>query len=150
VLPAAEAVAQASSSARINMVELAYVNQLRAPDAPKRGPHPPLAVFLRPVSGFGGEFLAEPEDARLQARWRIAGDDGAPIGRLYASADPVFLRDETPIYQLTLTARLLAARADPSEAVALFDVAHNSIVRGFADLTTDAMHATWGLERETP
>ncbi len=107
---------------------------------------PPLGRFLRPVGSFAGDFLSEPEDARLQARWRIPGDNGAPVGRLYAAADPAFNLDGTPIYLLTLTARLLADQAEPSAAVELLDLAHDWIVRGFKDLTTDEMHTTWGLE----
>lgn len=150
LLPAANAVAASSSSARINMVELAYVNQLRVPGAARRDPHPALGTFLRPVCEFRGEFLTEPEDARLQARWRIPGSDGAPIGRLYVAADPVFLRDETPVYQFGLTARLLAPHAVPPATIDLFDLAHDWIVRGFKDLTTLDMHSLWGLEEETP
>ncbi|MGB0094416.1 MAG: TIGR04255 family protein [Solirubrobacteraceae bacterium] len=150
VLPAADDVATSSPAARINMVELTYVNQLRAQDARKGDPHPPLPDFLRPIGHFQGEFLSEPEDARLQARWRIPGDGGDPIGRLYAAAEPAFLHDQTPIYQLVLTARLIAGHAVPADTIPLFDVAHNWIVRGFKDLTTDTMQSVWGpVEGET-
>lgn len=149
VLPAANSVAASTSAAGINAVELSYVNQLRASGAGRRGPHPPLGLFLKVVASFRGDFLGEQEDARVQARWRIPGNSGEPIGRLYATAEPGFDRDETPIYLLTLTARILAAHADPPAAIALLDLAHSWIVRGFKDLTTDEMHATWGLERET-
>lgn len=150
VLPAVDDVAASSSAARINMVELTYVNQLRAQDARKGDPHPPLAHFLRSVGHFQGEFLSEPEDARLQARWRIPGDAGDPIGRLYAGAEPAFLHDQTPIYQLVLTARLLAGHAESAATIRLFDLAHNWIVRGFKDLTTNTMQSAWGVvEGET-
>ena len=149
VLPAADKVAASSSAARINMVELTYVNQLSAQDARKGDPHPPLTDFLRPVGRFQGEFLSEPEDARLQARWRIPGDAGDPIGRLYVGAEPAFLHDQTPIYQLALTARLLAGHAEPAATIPLFDLAHNWIVRGFKDLTTTKMQSVWGLDGET-
>jgi len=149
VLPAADEVAASSSAARINMVELTYVNQLRVQGARKGDPHPPLTDFLRSVGHFHGEFLSEPEDARLQARWRIPGDGDHPIGRLYAVAEPAFLHDQTPIYQLVLTARLLAQHAKPADTIPLFDLAHNWIVRGFKDLTTDTMQSVWGLEAKT-
>jgi uncharacterized protein (TIGR04255 family) len=80
VLSAAELVAGSSSAARINMVELTYVNQLRAPDAVSRGPHPPVATFVRPLSHFGGDFsvrtrgcaragaLADPQRGRTAGR----------------------------------------------------------------------------------
>lgn len=148
VLPAADEVAASSPAARINMVELTYVNQLRAPDARKGDPHPPLEDFLRPLGDFRGEFLGEPEDARLQARWRIRDDTGEPIGRLYAGAEPAFLLDQTPIYQLVLTARLLASHAEPAATIPLFDRAHDWIVRGFRDLTTSTMHSAWGVQGE--
>jgi uncharacterized protein (TIGR04255 family) len=148
VLPAADEVAASSSAARVNVVELTYVNQLGAADARKGDRHPPLKDFLRLLSDFRGEFLGEPEDARLQARWRLPGDTGDPIGRLYAGAEPAFLHDQTPIYQLVLTARLLASHAEPAATIPLFDLAHDWIVRGFTDLTTSTMHSAWGLERE--
>jgi hypothetical protein len=104
---------------------------------------------MRSIGRFQGEFLSEPEDARLQARWRIPGDAGDPVGRLYAVAEPVFLHDQTPIYQLALTARLLAPHAEPATTIPFFDLAHNWIVRGFKDLTTNTMQSVWGLEGAT-
>jgi uncharacterized protein (TIGR04255 family) len=150
VLPIAERVVTSVPTARINVVELSYINELRAGEAAPRGLHPPLNRFLRSVGSFDGEFLPQPEDARLQARWRIPGDAGVPVGRLYAAAEPAFSnRDETPIYVLNLTARLLAGHSGPSDAVALLDTAHEWIVRGFKDLTTDEMHKIWSLEEDT-
>jgi uncharacterized protein (TIGR04255 family) len=148
-LPVIESVALANPEAGpIDAVELTYVNELLASDSQPRSAHPLLSRFVRSLDPMGGEFLLEPEDTRLQARWRINNDDGSPLGRLYASADPAFRRDEIPVYLLTMTARLLAAGADAEAAVSLLDAAHLWIVRGFKDLTTDEMHKIWGLETE--
>lgn len=148
-LPVIESVASVTGNPDlVNAVELTYVNELRAPDSQPRSGHPLLSRFLRSLDPMGGEFLQEPEDTRLQARWRIPDESGAPIGRLYASAEPAFHRDEVPVYLLTMTARLLASGADAETTINLLDAAHLWIVRGFKDLTTDEMHNTWGLETE--
>lgn len=145
--PVIESVALANPEAGpIDAVELTYVNELCAPDSQPRSAHPLLSRLVRSLDPMGGEFLQEPEDTRLQARWRINNDDGSPLGRLYASADPAFRRDEVPIYLLTMTVRLLAAGADAEAAVSLLDAAHLWIVRGFKDLTTKEMHDIWDLE----
>jgi uncharacterized protein (TIGR04255 family) len=127
----------------INFVELTYINELLWPESEPRGQRPRLGRFIRSLQPFGGEFLEEPEDARLQARWRIAGDDGAPRGRLYASIEPAFRSDQRPVYYLTLTARLRATNPDALGTVALLDEAHVWIVKGFADLTSDKMQDIW-------
>ena len=132
----------------INAVELTYVNELSAPDAQPRSAHPRLSRFLRSLDQMGGDFLEEPEDTRLQARWLIKDEAGAPIGRLYASADPAYRRDEVPVYLLSMTARLLAEESTTEALVRLLDVAHLWNVCGFKDLTTREMHKLWGLQTE--
>lgn len=136
------------SGAEPNVVEMIYVNELVTPDEKVSDHHPPLGRFVRALGPLNGSFLPEPEDARLQARWRINNHEGTPIGRLYASVEPAVRGDEVPVYLLNMTARLLASGADADRVVALMDCAHDWIVRGFKDLTPDEMHEFWRLKEE--
>jgi uncharacterized protein (TIGR04255 family) len=136
----------------IDVCELSYVNHLATVE-PSAG-HPPLSRFLRYLAPMAGpDFLPEAEDARLQARWLMRAsvpDSGSqPIGRLYAEATPVFQVGGEPAYLLTLTARMVGEELDRAGALALLDIGHEWIVRGFKDITTDEMHHTWDLTEAT-
>jgi uncharacterized protein (TIGR04255 family) len=135
-------------AAALEYVELTYVNELLAGDAMPRGPHPLLSRFLRWLSPIEGEFLREPEDSQLQARWRIPRQDGSAVGRLYMAANPAFRRDEMPVYVLTMTARLRVDNSELDAVIGQLDTAHLWILHAFRDLTTPEMHETWGLRTE--
>lgn len=143
-----DAAATSASMNGINAVELSYVNELSVPEGAPPGVHPQFSRFVRrvqPMAEF--EFLPESEDLRFQARWRIPDENGAPIGRLYASAEPAFkVGNEEPIYLMTMVARLMVPGSGLADAIKAIDNGHEWIVRGFKDLTTDEMHRQWGLE----
>lgn len=140
----------------INLCEVTYVNpvEYRGRRA-AAGHHPDLAKIINRLrSRPRGAFLPEPEDAQLQARWRIppeeVGREGPlPAGRLYLSASPGLRPPQnTPIYLVNLTARVIPSGGDAHSAMAALDAGHKWVVLGFKDLTTPRMHQQWGLKEQ--
>lgn len=133
----------------VNFCELSYINEIAVPGVKTAQPHPDLSTILDVVNTLKGrDFLPQAEDAQFQARWRIPAKqlpDGAPIGRLYLAVTPAFRADtQLPIYGLNLTSRVVPPpAADFGLALEILDIGHDWIVRGFADLTTKAMHDQW-------
>lgn len=137
----------------VDLVEVTYVNRIEVPDTPASyDSHPDLGVILNRVAAIEGQsFLGVPEDAQYQARWRIPSSSGEPrpAGRLYLIATPTLDTDrQLPIYLLNLTARVKPT-ADQGSPIAALNLAHDWVVLGFKDLTTNGMHSAWGL-REPP
>jgi uncharacterized protein (TIGR04255 family) len=91
-------------------------------------------------------FLPGPEDVRFAARYPMRDGAGNFCGRLSASVQPARLvQDNSKIMVFTLTARGATQPAGDLRGVMPFmDMAREWIVRGFADLTTEAMHKVWG------
>ncbi|MFL5845288.1 MAG: TIGR04255 family protein [Solirubrobacteraceae bacterium] len=134
-----------------NFLELSYINEITVPGSQPGESHPRVEDIFRVVDWSAADaFLGRPEDAQLQARWRIPHDrlpEGSQVGRLYFSANPGFrVIDQMPIYAVNLVARVVPAPSTSAEeAIAAADTGHEWIVRGFADLTTPAMHELWEL-----
>jgi len=136
----------------INLVELVYVNAIEFPGSSADDDHPDLARIINRFNpGKPAGFLGQPEDAQLEARWRIPGTSlgvERPAGRLYLSATPALKASEiSPIYMVTMTGRVMPTEGNPEAAMEALDVAHEWVVLGFDDLTTPEMHRLW--ERHT-
>ncbi len=149
----------------VELSEVTYVNPIEDPgDAATDHvgrTHPDLANIINRFQHRPSEaFLPEAEDAHLQARWRIAGPAGEPIGRLHLSVEPGLrppqpipadlaqadlALDPTPIYLVNMTARVMPAGDTVDRAMKALDIAHEWVVLGFKDLTTATMHDYWGL-----
>ena len=88
-------------------------------------------------------FLPAPEEAVLRWRYRIPGIDG-PAGRLYVTAQPSWrTADGSPVWVMNLMARGAPIGTGIDGAFEFFDLGREWVVRGFADLTTDAMQSYW-------
>jgi len=138
----------------VDLTEVTYVNPIDAPGPSRGGGHPELAKIVNRVRPRPRKsFLPHAEDAQVQARWRIPGNDvgagGRPVGRLYMTAAPG-VRPPTgePIYVMTLVGRVIPAGNDESAAWRALDTAHEWVVLGFKDLTTQDMHELWGLREK--
>jgi hypothetical protein len=128
-------------------VELQYINPIQAVgDTP--GTHGQLARILRYLERDPERrYLPPVEDTQLQQRFRIEDGAGTPIGRLYVIAVPA-LDPQTmqPVYLVTMLARGRPGEGDlPESAVGFFEQAHDLIVHGFREVTTDEMHKIWGM-----
>ncbi len=88
----------------------------------------------------GTSFLPEPEYARFNVHFRLP----AERGRLRAEVVPVLGDgDSKPTMQFRLIAK---GRPEGSSLVDIrewMDLAHEWVVRGFTDMTTEHVHAIW-------
>jgi uncharacterized protein (TIGR04255 family) len=132
---------------RADFCELTYVNELETPGADASIlPLESVLSVVRSVREFA--FLPPPDHEQWMGSWTIADPTGAQTGRLTAGAQPALRqRDQRPIYLLTMTGALAGEVSGVEAAFDRLDVAHEWIVRGFADLTTKEMHDHWGRTR---
>lgn len=88
-----------------------------------------------------GRFLASPERLNMQFVYRLPDD----AGRLYISFVPVIRgRDGTEVLQMTLTVRGAPKSSGTEDIFSWLDLGREWVVKGFADFTTQNMHAVWG------
>ena len=87
-------------------------------------------------------FLPDPVACGWQAHFPLPGS----LGRLMARLNQVTRKeDQMPLLVLELSAKGIGDDKTPAGLLAWFDVAHEWIVRGFADLTTmSAQKDLWG------
>lgn len=131
----------------VTTCEVLYVNPIDPKGKASPGTHPELGRVLDLVKRSPTKaFLGQPEDSQLQARWRIPGDDGNPIGRLYLSAVPALSDAQDPIYLVQMFGRVTPKGSKVKDVMAALDIGHEWVVRGFADVTTKSMHKVWGRE----
>ncbi len=89
---------------------------------------------------------AAAEDADVRIRFSMVGRDGQ-LGRLHVRAFPaVRTTDEAKLFVVNLVARRRPASGDVSAVLEALHDGHDWIVVAFRDMTSDRMHAIWGLE----
>lgn len=124
----------------IDQCEITYVNHVVVPpgipSADERERFLTNWTSLPPSS-----FLPMPEDTVLQWRFRIPGDP-APR-RLHVLAQQARRGDGQPFWVMNLMARGRPAKPGIDGSFEFFDLGHEWIVRGFADLTERHMHRHW-------
>ena len=129
-----------------NQCEVTYINKIELPDG--ESPHSQLDRIFRFWSNeYKDDQGRKVEDATVAFRYVLHGEDGSPIGRLFATARPMFRNsDGKPAIHLDLTARGKLESPDLAGALKFFDFGHEAIVRAFASMTRDEMHTFWGRE----
>lgn len=127
--------------AQVDLAELTYVNDL-APLGVDKLDHG-LAGAIRHVAAVGGAFLPRASGERWGARWEVSDEEGQLRGYLESTSDPV-----GPAQTLTMTCRLASDSGlmNLSKFLEAIELAHEWIVRGFADITTDSMQLNWGRQ----
>jgi uncharacterized protein (TIGR04255 family) len=101
-----------------------------------------LTVFRR---SFSDDFLESVEDAAVRLRFVMRNEAGEPIGRLHAVLDPGYRTgSDRPLFTLNLTARGAPLGEEIDGVLKFLDLGREWVVRGFASLTTPAMHKEWG------
>ncbi len=125
--------------------EMTYVNHI-----PRGDGYDSLATVGNVFPDFAwrtqsSRFLPEPE----ALNWRTSFLLPKQAGRLHATIRSATRRDDkTPILMLDLTARGMGDDSTRASMWAWFDLAHEWIVEGFADLTGETMHKTvWNRTR---
>ncbi len=93
-------------------------------------------IFKGLAVGSAGPVLGVPE---IQ-RWRASFTMPDRKGRLHLDVGTGILKGKNPGVRVTLLARGF----HKGELIDWFDLAHELIVKGFAELTTAEMHAHWG------
>jgi uncharacterized protein (TIGR04255 family) len=123
-----------------NQCEVTYVNHIPVTDAKELGQ---VGTLLAPWSGqFSDGWLGAPETVEISSHHRIVVE-GIPSGRLHIELVPGY-RGSEAVFALTLTARGRPAGATDDDVLAFLEIGHEQIVRGFASVTSSAMHAKWG------
>jgi len=130
-------------SPQVVQCEVSYVNHL-----PKGIGWESIADWPKVFKGIsqidGFQFLPPPESALLNVSYLMPDRSG----RLRVSVVPAIRNaDGIEIIKLVLTARGRPDSSDLSSLLKWFDLGHDWVVRGFADITTDRMHALWQRER---
>jgi uncharacterized protein (TIGR04255 family) len=127
-----------------NQCEVTYINHITAGEVWKD--HSEAGkVFRLLVDGSRVPLSAQPEHVRFDTAFPMRDDAGQFRGRLHVSVASGFLREpRDPMFAMTLTARGAPLGGGLAGALEFLDLGHRWIVRGFAELTTEAMHAVWG------
>lgn len=116
----------------IEQVEVSYINHIVDYDSW----NDVFPVWSRRKRGF----LPDAYAIEIREVFPIDTDKG----RLYLRAEPVIRHtDGKEVIQFTLTAKVLVASKDDQEISNHLRLAHDWVVKGFADYTTEEMHAKW-------
>ena len=120
--------------------EVTYVNHLPQGDGWET-----IEDWRKVFTGFGNasrpQFLPGWESFKFDANFAMPEQRG----RLHVSAQhAVRLSDQKQVIVFTLTARGKPESIDTAGVLKWFDLGREWVVRGFTDLTSDAMHKTWG------
>lgn len=118
-------------------------------------------VNIVPVSDFGGDFAdmhhafnvdtfdlgiegVVPETYHRQRQYRIDDPNGAPVGRLHLTINPVFRNDDQDkAFKFEITARSAPTITNITDAMAFFDRAHEVINAAFMATVTSKMCEIW-------
>ncbi len=124
--------------------DVTYVNHVPTEEAHVGRLDEVLAICDWPTTAF----LPIPEQRRTSVTFPIRRDDGTFVGRLVCEGKPGKRKsDGQHMFVISLTARGAPIGDGVEGVLGFFDVGRDWIVRGFADLTTPAMHESWGRIR---
>jgi len=125
-----------------NQCEITYTNHLVSGEGwTDQGQMDQIFSFWKATDH---DFLPEAENASATIRYVIPGENGDPVGRLHVDIQPAFRNpDFRPMLILNLTARGAPLGPGQLGMMAFFDLGREWIVRGFAAITNDRMHAIW-------
>lgn len=128
---------------RPNQCEVTYVNHIVSDEISDIGAKP-HSVFRFIRNEFASLVFDGIENTSFEVRFVLSTEGDRPIGRLYATAQPGLSREGKPMIALTMSAKGAPTEASLEAALRFVDFGRDKIVRGFTDLTTDAMHEHWG------
>ena len=130
-----------------NQCEVTYVNHVGLENGKdRRAKVEDVLAVWRPE--YTDAFLHEPEDVNVGIRYVIRDSTAKPVGRLHLRLEPVIRKtDRKPMLLLSLAARGQPLSEDLAGAYGFLDLGHEWLVRSFAALTTQHMHALWGRKR---
>jgi uncharacterized protein (TIGR04255 family) len=128
-----------------NWCEVNYTNHIGP--LPGESDRPPLHRVLASVAPPPkSTALPLPEDRQLIERF-VIGEDDERVGRVHVGAIPAYrTEDRTPIYVLTLTARLRPRPPDQEGTFLALDRGRELLDHAFVEMTTSDMHTLWDLD----
>jgi uncharacterized protein (TIGR04255 family) len=127
---------------KIRQCEVTYINHI-TPSATWSS-HGDFSKIFRIGPPTSGSYPLEQMSAQFQ--YALIRDD-LPYGRLHTQITPAFGPDgKVPLYVFELTARGAPLGDNIEGALAFLDRGREAVDRTFVALTTDAMHAEWGLQ----
>ena len=126
-----------------NQCEVTYVNYIDPGNGFATHAHIGR-VFSIWQQDFSETSIYEIENATFSVRYLIRSESGEFIGRLHASAQPVYRgNDDQVAFQLRFVARGKPFSSDLDGIIKFVDEGRERIVRLFADITTPEMHEVW-------
>jgi len=127
----------------VNQCEVTYVNHIEIGKGWESLGEAHKVIKL--VSDMAtADLLRQPELVRMNTSYALPNNKG----RLHVALQPAISQHlSKEVLQLTLTARGRPTSPNLRDIMEWFDLGHDWIVRGFADLTTPQMHTVW---RRTP
>lgn len=125
---------------RITQVEVNYINALPVAHEDQGR----LEHVLRSWSGLRDHHLGDPAEGRASMIFEVPGL-GTPPVRLFVNVDPAVAPDGSSAWFMTLMVRGAPSGEDVADALEFADGAHEHLVASFMELTTESMHAKWGL-----
>jgi uncharacterized protein (TIGR04255 family) len=134
--------AEGAGQPKIRQCEVTYINHITPSATWSR--HGDFSRIFRIGPQASSPYLLEQMSAQLQ--YALTQDE-LPYGRLHIQITPAFGPDgKTPLYVFELTARGAPLGDNIEGALAFLDRGREAVDRTFVALTTDAMHAEWGLQ----
>ena len=123
----------------VNQCEVTYINHIDIEQGPRS--YRDLGKIISCWSGeYSGNFLGDPESVSFNSRYLLPEKKG----RLHISMQPAIRRkDAKEILRVSITARGRPVSSELHDIEDWFDLGHEWIVRGFADITTGEMHKHW-------
>jgi uncharacterized protein (TIGR04255 family) len=129
-------------SLAVNQCEVLYINPILTATTGVSISEP-QRIFRVCSSERGSEWQEPLEHISCNARYLLKDEAGTPYGRLTVTLASGATADQSPGFQLELTARGLPQGATREGIVAFHNHGHRAIVRCFAAITTSEMHKLW-------
>jgi uncharacterized protein (TIGR04255 family) len=126
----------------VNQCEVVYVNPILAASigVPLSEPQ---RIFRVCGAEYGPEWQEPLESVSYNARYQLKDAGGTPYGRLTVSLASGMAENQSPAYQLELTARGAPHPPNRQGIRNFHNRGHEAIVRCFAAITTPEMHQLW-------
>jgi uncharacterized protein (TIGR04255 family) len=132
-------------SIQINQCEVSYINVI-GPDLDDDATKNIDKIFTVWREAYSDKYLKHSERSRFTASFLMQDTpESPPDGRLHVSVMPSLRTfDQAPVLRLTLTARGKPRDESIGAALDWIDRGRETVVRGFASITTKEMHKIWG------
>jgi uncharacterized protein (TIGR04255 family) len=133
-------------SIEVNQCEVSYINVI-GPLRPGSDPAEDIEkIFTVWRESYSDKYLKHSERSRFNVSFLMQeSPESPPDGRLHVAVVPsIRMQDAAPVLRVTLTARGKPRDESMFAALDWLDKGRETVVRGFASITTKEMHKIWG------